>query len=317
MRQSDQPVNGTRKMWAIAIPALLVAALVALGVAFLAGAVRFGTVKITRVTTASKVDENTGKPVKKTSSFSDRQDRVYCCAYARAFEDTVLESRWYHGGKLVGRSGGKFKELIGASTGKFITAGGNVVFYRDRPAGGWAPGTYKVELLMSGKQAPGATFTIAKQGSEESGGMQEYADPAGRFSVSYPDGWEQADSKTLDGALAGFIAPGGGDYPPRFAIVMTDFESAGIDALNAVLKAEGRPDSENFSSYSFGDKQGARRMYTWESGSGGKTVQLKSIQAVVQGSKHVYGLNCHCQASQFDANLPLFDSIISSFRVNE
>ncbi len=310
-------MNDTKKTWAIVIPALLVAALVALGAVFLTGVVRSGTVKISKVTMASKVDAKTGKPLEKTSSFSDRQVRVYCCAYARAFEDTVLESRWYHGGKLVGRSKGKFKELIGASTGKFITAGGNVAFYLDRPAGGWTPGAYRVELLIAGKQAPGASFTVAKRGSEESRVILEYTDPAGRFSVRYPEGWEQADSKTLDGALVGFVAPDGGDYPLRFAIVMTDFESAGIDDLNGVLKAEGKPDSEMFSSYSFGEKQGARRMYTWESESGEGTVQSKSIQAVVQGSRHVYGLNCHCRASQFDANLPVFDSIISSFRVNE
>lgn len=310
-------MNDARKTWAIVIPALVVAALVALGVVFLAGVVRFGNVKVSNVTMASKVEVKTGKPIKKTSSFSYRQERVYCCAYARAFEDTVLESRWYQGGKLVGRSGGKFKDLIGASTGKFVTASGNVAFYLDRPAGGWALGAYRVELSIAGKQGPGASFTVAKGGSEKSQGMQEYADPAGRFSIRYPDGWEQADTRTLDGALVGFIAPDGADYPPRFAIVMTDFESANIDYLNGVLKAEGKPDSEMFSPYSFGDKQGARRTYTWEYKSGDKTVQLKSIQAVAQGNKHVYGLNCHCQASQFDANLPVFDSIISSFRVNE
>ena len=310
-------MNGMKKTWAIVIPALLVAALVALGVVFLAGVVRFGTVTISKVTMASKVDAKTGKPLTKTSSFSDRQERVYCCAYVRAFEDTVLESRWYHGGKLMGRSRGRFKELIGAATGKFITAGGNLAFYRDMPAGGWAPGAYRVDLLIAGKKAPGASFTVAKEGSKDNHGMQEYNDPAGRFSVRYPETWEQADSATLGGALVGFIAPDGGDYPPRMAVVMTDFTGAGIDDLNGVLKAEGKPDSEMFSSYSFGDKQGARRVYTWQTKSGEKTVQLKSIQVVAQGSKHVYGLNCHCQASQFDANLPVFDSIISSFRVNE
>lgn len=310
-------MNDAGKTWAVVILAVVIAALIGLAVVLFTGAVRFGTVKISRVTMASKVDAKTGKPLEKTSSFNDRQVRVYCCVYARAFEDTVLESRWYHGGKLVGRSRGKFKELIGASTGKFVTAGGNVAFYLDRPAGGWTPGAYRVELLIAGKQAPGASFTVAKSGSEESGGMLEYADPEGRFSVRYPDGWVQADSKTLDGALVGFVAPDGGDYPQRFAVVMTDFTGVGVDYLNGALKAAGKPDSEMFSSYSLGDKQGARRIYTWESTSGGKTVQLRSIQVLVQGSKHVYGLNCHCKASQFDANLPVFDSIINSFRVNE
>jgi hypothetical protein len=310
-------VDDTRGTWAIVILTLAVAALVALGVVFIAGVVRFGTVKVSNVTTASKVDAKTGKPIKKTNRFSAGQERVYCCAYARAFEDTVLESRWYHGGKLIGRSRGKFKELIGDSTGKFKTAGGNIAFYLERPAGGWEEGSYRVDLRIAGKQGPKASFTVAKGGSEENQGMLEYADPLGRFSVRYPDGWEKVSTGTPGGALAGFIAPDGGDYPPRFVVVMTDFESANIDYLNGVLKAEGKPDSEMFSPYSLGDKQGARRTYTWEYRSGDKTVQLRSIQTVVQGSKHVYGLNCHSEAVQFDANLPIFDSIINSFRVNE
>jgi hypothetical protein len=317
MRQGQQPVDDSKRKWAIIIPVLLAAALTALAVVLFAGVLRLGSVRISRVTMALAVDAKSGKPVSKTSSFSDRQARVYCCTYARAFEDTVLESRWYKGGRLFGKTRAKFKDLIGSATGKFITAGANVVFYRDRPAVGWATGAYRVELFAAGTRAAGVGFIVAKGGSEESLGMQEYDDPAGRFSVRYPGDWGQADSKTLDGAIVGFIAPGGGDYAPRFAIVMTDFQSASVDALNSVLKAAGRPDSENFSPYSFGDRQGARRTYTWETKVGNGTVQLKSIQAVVQGSKHVYGLNCHCVASQFDANLPLFDSIISSFRVNE
>ena len=310
-------MDDTKRTWAIVTLALAVTALFALGVVVIAGVVRFGTVKVSSVAIASKVDAKTGKPIKKTNRFSAGQERVYCCVYARAFEDTVLESRWYHGGKLIGRSGGKFKELIGASTGKFKTAGGNIAFYLERPTGGWEEGSYRVELLMAGKQGPKASFTVAKGGSEEDQGMLEYTDPSDRFSLRYPDGWEQAGTGTLDGALAGFIATGGGDYPPRFAVVMTDFESVNIDYLNGVLKAEGKPDSEMFSPYSLGDKQGARRTYTWEYKSGDKTVQLRSIQTVVQGSKHVYGLNCHSEAPQFDANLPVFDSIINSFRVNE
>jgi hypothetical protein len=310
-------VNDSRKIWAIVITALVVAALIALGVVFLTGVVRFGNVKISSVAMASRVDAKTSKPVGKATRFTAGQQHIYCCAYARAFEDTVIESRWYHGAELVGRSRGRFKELVGASTGRFITAGGNVAFYLDRQAGGWAPGAYRVELFIAGKPAPGARFTVVKGGSAESQGTPEYTDPAGRFSARYPDGWEQADTKTLDGALVGFIAPNGGDYPPRFAVVLTDFESANVDYLNGVLKAAGKPDSEMFTPYSFGDKQGARRTYAWEYKSGDKTLQLKSIQVVVQGSKHVYGLNCHCQASRFDANLSAFDSIVNSFRVNE
>ena len=311
-------MEGDRKIIAVIVPVIVVAVLVTLGVVLLAGVVRFGSPRISNVTMASKVDADTGKPTKKTSSFTDRQDPVYCCAYARAFEDTVLESRWYRGARLVGKSGGKFKDLTGASTGKFMTAGGNVVFYLKRPGEGWEPGSYRVELFIAGKQARGVSFTVAKGGTEPSAGMLEYADPAGRFSVRYPEGWRKADTATLEGALAGFISEEeSGDYPPRFAVVLTDFQSASIDYLNGVLTAEGKPASEMFSPYSFGDRQGARRTYTWEYKSGDKSVRLKSVQAVVQGSKHVYGLNCHSEASRFDTNLPVFDSIINSFRVNE
>jgi len=310
-----QPRPG-RKTGALVLISAFVVAVIVLGVVFFTGAIRIGGVKVSGVTTASRVDRVTGRPSDRRARFDDSFDRIYCCANARAFEDTILEARWYHGSAQIGSYRRSFGALTGKSTGKFLATGGNVAFYLDQPEGGWSEGKYTVDVLVNGKKAANAAFTVSRR-TPDADALEPvfFKDPSGAFSVRYPGGWSQADASSLGGALAGFIEPGKSAFPARFAIVMTDFDSVSLDYLNGILEKAGAPASDLFTSYSLGDTRGARRTYSWQYRAGGSTVRLRSIQVLVKGSKQVYGLDCHCLEKDFKAKLPLFNSVINSFRV--
>lgn len=296
----------------VVIIAVCTAAAVALAVIFFTGVVRFGTPRVSGLTMASKIDVRR-RPVEKKARFSGSEQRIYCCARVRAFEDTVIEARWYLGSSQVGGYSARYGSLTQTSTGKFITAGGDVAFFLDRPPDGWLGGDYQVRVYLDAKRAVKAGFSIKQR--EDGSGLSTYQDPAGVFSVGVPYGWAAADESTLDGALAGFLGQGG-DYPPRFVVVSTDYTSVDPAYLNGTLSQDGTTaPGEQFQAYSLGESPGARREFEWDYKSGEETFKLRSVQVVVQAKDgKVYGLNCHSKAEDFKSNLPVFNSIINSFR---
>lgn len=318
-QQPFDPGTGTRGRTAVAVTVavLLVVVVVALTIVFFTGVVRIGTPGYSNIKLTLEVDR-AGRPVGKQTSFTGNESRVYCCARAKAFEDTVLESRWSRGDTNLADFKGTFGRLTGGSTGKFLAAEGNVAFYLDRPSEGWTPGSYTVELLIDGRQAGRESFTMPKPANGQAlPTMVTYEDTTRHFSIRYPEGWEEADPSSLSGGLVGFMSPSGGEYPPRFAIAVSDFSSTNIDYLNGILTSAGAPPTELFTAYSLGDRVGARRTFEWDYKEGDKTHRLKSIQVVVQGRDHVYSLDCHSLASEFDANLPVMNAIINSFRLSD
>ena len=65
-----------------------------------------------------------------------------------------------------------------------------------------------------------------------------------------------------------------------------------------------------------GNSPGARRDFEWDHMSGNTKLKLHSVQVVVQGADgKVYGINCHSMASSYDTNLPVFNYVISSFKL--
>lgn len=299
---------------AVVLAVLLVVAIGALATVFFTGLIRIGKPGISRVTTSERVEGGTARPEGKTNRFSGREARIYCCGRARGFEDTVFGALWYRGGDLVGRFSRKFSNLTGTSTGRFLVTGSDVAFYLARPKGGWATGGYTVKITVGGREAAKASFTISSEtAGEKTPETAVYREPSGLFSIRYPADWLAADRASLEGAVAGFVAPGTG-FPPRFAVLITDFKSASPDYLNDIFRSAGSHAGNLFTKYSLGKESGARRIYEWEYGTGQSKVKLKSVQVVVQGKGRVFGINCHGLAPDFEGNLPIFNSIINSFR---
>ncbi len=278
---------------------------------FFAGVIRLGTPRVSSLTMASKIDSHQ-RPSVKRSSFDGSEKRIYCCATVRAFEDTVLEARWYRENSQVGGITGKFGALTHSSSGKLLPSRGDIAFYLDKPPSGWIGGSYQVRVYVNGKRGRAVGFSVAARGQE--GTSQAYSDPGGLFSVKVPDGWLDADSSTLQGALAGFTATTG-EYPPRFVVIQTDYTGVDPSYLNGLVNQGGQQSSGQFQPYSFGSNPGARRDFEWDYKSGDKTLKLHSVQAVVQGANGtVFSVSCHSLASEYDRNLPVFNSIINSFR---
>lgn len=304
-----------RRTAAVSISALCLVVLIALLAVSLTGVVRVGRPAASSVATARRLS-GSNRPAEPVTDFAESDTRIYCTAGVRAFDDTVLEARWRRGRQLVKSFARTFSALTGVSAGRLFTARANVAFYIERPAGGWVAGDYTVEVRLDGRTAGSARFSIAGgEGEDLAPGVSTYRDSGGAFTVSYPAGWSEADPATLGDALAGFVAPGAGEYPARFAVLLTDYTSAEPDYLNGILAQSTPPQQETFTAYSLGDARGARRTYSWSFESGETTLPLRSIQVVLPGKYGVYALNCHSLASGFDANLPAFNSIINSFRV--
>lgn len=300
-----------RRAFTAAIAAALVLLVALVTFLFFAGVIRFGTPVVSSLTMASKIDSHQ-RPVVKKSNFDGSEKRIYCCARVRAFEDTVLEARWYRGNAQVGGITGKFAALTHSSSGKLLTSRGDIAFYLDKPPSGWVSGSYQLRMYINGKRGPDVGFSMAARGQE--GTSQAYSDPGGLFSVKVPDGWLDADSTTLEGALAGFTATTG-EYPPRFVVIQTDYTSVDPAYLNGLVNQGVQQSSGQFQPYSFGNNPGARRDFEWDYKSGDKTLKLHTVQAVVQGSNGtVFSVNCHSLASEYDSDLPVFNSIINSFR---
>ncbi len=303
---------GKGRALAITIAAACMALVVVLTVLFFTGVLRFSSPSLSGVKTAAKVDSRY-RPVDPTDEFTGRERRVYCCARLKAFEDTVLEVRWYLGSAQVGGYSGTFGAIAKKTTGRSLAARGNVAFYLDRPADGWLGGDYRVTVYVDGRREGEATFTM---GQLESGsGLVTYEDPEGAFTIGVPSGWAIADEASTDEALAGFTAQGS-VYPPRFAVVETGYTSVDPAYLNGVLAPEGGAPASQFQVYSLGGTPAARREFEWDHRSGERNLKLRTVQVVAQGADGtVLGLNCHSLSSDFEANLPVFNAVINSFGV--
>jgi hypothetical protein len=287
---------------------MLVLAAAAAGAVVLTGVVKFGKPRVLGLSMASEIDRN-ARPLEKTQVFDEDDPRVYCCARVRAFDDSIVESRWYLGGLQVGGYGVRFGSLDSSSGGRIVPAGGWVSFYLKRPRGGWSAGEYTVKVYIDGVGPTEEKFRIGEaDGKSESA---TYRDPDGRFQVDVPAGWTAGEIDPESGELAGFLGEGE-DYPPRFVVLETDFDTVDPTALNALL-----PESTGkFNGYSLGERPGARRDYQWDYLSDGETLKLHSIQVLAQASDGtVYGLNCHSLADEYEENLPVFNEIANSFRL--
>jgi hypothetical protein len=304
------PVQKTddRKAIAIVIIAVCVAVIVALTVLFFTGVIRFGTPRAYALSTTASVD-NRQRPTSKTSSFDGDTKRVYCCARLQAFEDTVLVARWYLGASQIGGFNGRFGAIAHSAAGRFLTRTGNVAFYLERPPSGWLSGDYTVMVYVNGKRAASKVFTINVEGQAATSAT--YTDPQGRFKVDVPNGWAAADQQSQQGVLAGFVSAGG-QYPPRFAITETSYDS--VDATHLNANVANTDQTAQFQPYSLGSSVAARRDYGWDYVSGNSKLKLHTVQVVVQGKGKIYGIDCHSLASDYNKNLPQFNAIINSFR---
>lgn len=294
----------------VAVIAGLLVLLVVPVVLLFAGVIRFGRPGAGKLETAASVDQGL-KPKKVRSSFGPDDERIYCSAAVRAYQDTVVGTQWRMGTTTVAAMSGRFGDLARRSTTRFLPANGRVAFYLQRPAGGWQPGSYTVGLSIDGKAAGTASFSISQGGSSPQG--VTYSDPSGHFKIDVPRGWTRMDEQSAGGALAGFMGQSQDSYAPRFVVVSTGMASATPETLNAALASEGVPEQERFTAITLGTLVGARRTYEWDLDESGKKTRLKSIQVVVDmGNGKVLEINCHSLAPEFDENLPTFNSAINS-----
>lgn len=307
------PSGSPRRVAAILVPAVVIVILVVLGVVFLSGMVRLGTPAATAISLASKVD-STGKPLDSKTRFAAQDAAVYCCANVRAFHDTRLESRWYQSGVQISTFKSTFGRMAGAPPARFLTSRGRVCFKLPRPGSGWVGGPYSVKVLVNGKEGGKRDFLISEAKPEGMIGLR-YTDPSSGFSIVVPEGWLTADKASLQGALAGFLAPTQqAAYPPRFAISLTDYASVDVSYLNDVVKQAGAKPEELFGPYAIGLLAGARRTFEWDYKDGAGQYRLRTIQVVVQSGETVYSIDCHSLAADFAANEPTFNAIINTFQ---
>jgi hypothetical protein len=304
--------HGNRRTAAVVVVAAVVLTVAVLSLLLFSGVIRFGAPRLFSLTMASKIDGQK-RAVARKVIFDGSEQRIYCCARLQAFEGTVLEARWYRQEGQVGGFSGNFGALTGTSTVRFLVLRGNVAFYLTRPPTGWVGGSYRVKMYIDGKQVREAGFSISSRAQES--GTTTYRDPSGLFSMEIPDTWDKADPETLQGALVGFIGPGSG-YQPRVVVVPTDFTSVDTAYLNGAVAQKGQQGAGQFQPYSIGNSAGARRDFSWDHTYKNTPVKLHTVQVVFQGSDgKIYSVDCHSTSEGYQANLPVFNSIINSLKV--
>lgn len=315
--QAPPPDDNNKKVWAITAVVLIIVLMSAIVVVLITGLIKIGHPKLISVVTSDTVDEKTGKPGEEIESFTGNEERIYCCAKARAFDDTVVRVEWRSGDRLIREQRTTFGEVIGSIPAKCLTSEGYLNFYLERPKGGWLSGTYEVTFQLGDIDSKDVTFTVGEEGSESSLQTSTYEDPQGLFSIDIPVNWYAADPDSLGGGLAGFLSDESGDYPPRVEILATNLESVSTEYLNGTLAAQGVSESDFYNPYNIDEQPGAVREFTWTYAEGDKTYELHSIQYVVQGEQAVYGLNFHCLAADYEKNQQLFTEVAGSFRVSD
>lgn len=305
-----------KKIWGVLAVAAFTFVVIAFTILLVTGVIKIGRPQLKSIVMSSGINEQTAKPEKSSKTFSGNENRIYCCAEAAAFDDTVVRVEWRIGNRLIREQVARFSEAVGSIPAKCLTSTGNVAFYLNRPEGGWPKGAYHVNFQLGDTKPRKITFTIGDKEYESSIDLSTYEDPGGLFSIGVPSSWLSADPQTLGGGIAGFISDENTEYPPRIEITATSFENVSTDYLNSILKSQNTADSDLFSSFSMIDSDGARRDFKWTYAEGEKIFELHSIQVVVQGEQTVYGLNLHSTAADYDKNLPVFNAIINSLQVN-
>lgn len=309
--------NQSKKAWAVFAVAAFTLIVIGLTLLLITGVIKIGHTRLKSIVMTNRIDEQTMRPEKSSKTFSGNENRIYCCAEATAFDDTVVRVEWRIGNRLIREQIARFSEVVGSIPAKCLTGTGNVAFYLNRPGGGWPKGYYHVNFQLGDAEPGKVSFAIGEKEYEGSIDLNTYEDPRGLFSIDVPSSWLSADPQTLGGGISGFISNGNNEYPPRIEITATDFENVSTDYLNSILKSKNIADAELFDSYSLIDNDGARRDFKWTYTEEDKIYELHTIQLVVQGEQAVYGLNLHSAAADYDDNLPIFNAIISSFQVHD
>jgi len=312
-QQWEPPHNGQLSMiLSVFLISLLVLTLVAFIILSFGGFVRIGRPKLLSASICSGTDEQ-GRPIRK-EVFDSEDTSVTLFASIVAFRETEVEVRWFHEGLPFAKETKTFQDLVGRDAGRIFTARGNVLFELEASSQGLDPGQYEAHVYIDGNKVKTLNFKVLPSDQKTVILRSQYRDEKHHFIIRYPRDFLKADPATLGGAVVGFISRKESPYPPRFAVTITKFESVSLDYLNGIIKNHGAKEDELFYSYSLGACKGARRTFSWEFGENEK-ISLKSIQVVVQGKEYVYGIDCHSLAGEFDENLPVFNAIISSFRV--
>jgi hypothetical protein len=303
------PGSGSgRRLAAIIVPLVMIVVIATVSALFLTGVIRLGTPSMTAISMASRINR-AARPLDARKRFTDEDPAAYCCATVRAYGNTPLEAKWFQSGTQVADFKSTFGAMAGSPAARFTTSRGNVAFALERPRSGWVTGPYTVKVFIAGKQAGSTDFLV---GSGQPAGLTgvRYTDPAGGFSILVPEGWLPAEASTLGGALAGFMAPAGQAYPPRYAVSLTDFTSVDVKYLNDIMTKAGARPGELFSAYSVGEIKGARRVFDWDY----QGAKLRSVQVVLQNGDGIYSIDCHSLATDFQASEPVFNAVVNSFR---
>jgi hypothetical protein len=120
------------------------------------GEVSFTTARLSEITMAKSIDENTFQPIEKTSTFSTDTPEIFLSAkFSNAPSETEVKAEWIY----VAGEAGEENYLI--DTVSINVAGTDYLYFSPpRPDQGWPVGQYKVILYVDGKEASTVTFTV-------------------------------------------------------------------------------------------------------------------------------------------------------------
>lgn len=115
------------------------------------------TVGLSETTMAASIDQNTFKPIDKTSTFSPDTAEIFLSAkFSNAPANTQVTSEWiYVSGEVA-----DLENYTIDTTSLTVSGTDYLYFSMPRPEAGWPKGNYKVVLSVGGKEQGSVSFKV-------------------------------------------------------------------------------------------------------------------------------------------------------------
>jgi hypothetical protein len=121
------------------------------------GEVSFTTARLSEITMAKSIDQETYQPVEKTDTFGVNTTEIFLSAkFSNAPSDTEVMAEWVY----VEGEAEELKNYLIDSVSINVSGTDYLYFAMPMPGQGWPRGQYEVTLYIDGKEVETVSFTV-------------------------------------------------------------------------------------------------------------------------------------------------------------
>ncbi|MBN1862417.1 MAG: hypothetical protein JW790_02100 [Dehalococcoidales bacterium] len=121
------------------------------------GEVSFTTARLSEITMAKSIDQETYQPIEKTDTFGVNTPEIFLSAkFSNAPSDTEVMAEWVY----VEGEAEELKNYLIDSVSINVSGTDYLYFAMPMPGQGWPRGQYEVTLYIDGKEVETVSFTV-------------------------------------------------------------------------------------------------------------------------------------------------------------